>query len=113
MSDRFAAELVFEKGFLSDGGAIIGLIEGTVVSTIPQLKYKMIGIEEDIFSPLVFEDERLQILDQGIYHVFIDGIVWFESDIDWESGIAEGSYVFEAKEKNVRFLRIGDSNDNT
>ena len=103
--DQFAVEFIFMKG-IEDGKTYFTCYEGKLVSTIPDLTAKSNGLEPDIFNPLVLEDERVKVLEDGMYQVFIIGEVFFESDIDLESGTEQGSYVFDAEEKNIKFIPL-------
>ena len=91
--DRFAAEFTFLKR--DDSYTCYG---GKLVSTIPDLTAKSNGIEPDIFNPLVLEDERMKVLEDGVYQVFILGDVLHDSD--------SNEYIFSAAEKDVVFIAL-------
>jgi len=92
--DKFACDFVltkcegeFERDFTN------------ISSTIYDLD-SFIDFSADILWHLK-DSENIKKLPDGDYHIYISGTAEFESDVDWESGIEEGHFVFDWADKDV------------
>lgn len=96
--NKFACEMIFSLTSLphKDRFTFYG---GKLVSTVVDIEEKGADIERDIFLPIVMESQQIEKeLKDGIYKVFVSGEVSWESDPEWETGVEDGSWIFEDKE---------------
>ena len=99
MTDKFACEITFMKNLGTMPNIAKFLYEdGVLVSSIPYLEDKGADIERDIFKVLADDSKKFKELETGSWTVFVTGEVFYESNLDWESGNEEGEYIFEEKE---------------
>jgi len=100
MDDRFACQIFF----LYDPKIPEQYVykEGRILSTSIPMEQEGANIERDVFKPIVVEDQRTKLLRQGIWKVFITGLVYRE--LDKETGDAD--YVFVTKPEDVIFVPL-------
>lgn len=105
--DKFACEIELEVSqdiSLDNGEPFHDYDNVSLVSTIPDL-HSMCDLAFDLFDQLSLE-EPIRSLPNGLYHVFVSGIVGYERSIDWETGIDEGGWIFEWKNEDVHIAPL-------
>lgn len=62
----------------------------------------------DFSADFYFDDVRFEVLEDGVYKIYVRGKAEFESDVDWESGRDEGHFLL-----GIEVLRITKIEDIT
>lgn len=98
----FEAELFFYK---EDGNIYWTCDYYEMVSSIEHLSKKC-DFDYDLLDSLKMEEERFfkDCKENQVYRVFGFGNVYYENDINWETGVPDGEWVFEFE--NVKFYEV-------
>jgi len=104
MSDHFCCTVVLYK------------CEGEYEWTREEFASTIIDLEEmeyldcDLFDVLK-DDEKIKLLPDGDYRITVWGNPWWESNVDWESGLDEGQFMFEFDSNDISIFQMPDVKD--
>jgi hypothetical protein len=111
-SDRFACEIVFAYYPDLPSPETFEIYGTRLVSTIPDLLAKCTP-DYDIVNPLLKEDESVKQCREGIWLCYIQGDVWWESNINPEFQTDDGDWIFNPDDGYPRYIPLSVAPEKT